>query len=148
MARRRTPPAAAAAPAQAPAAVRGLILFAHGSRDPAWREPFERLLADLRERDPARPVVLAFLELMTPSLPEALEAMAAAGTTAIRVVPLFLAPGRHTRRDLPGLVADFLDRRPGVDVAIAPTVLESAVLRAALAERLVDAPGDGAVQGA
>jgi sirohydrochlorin cobaltochelatase len=40
----------------------GLVLFAHGSRDPEWARPFERIAAILRERLPATAVGLAFLE--------------------------------------------------------------------------------------
>ena len=32
--------------------VRGIVLLAHGSRDPLWRQPIERVAAHMRERDP------------------------------------------------------------------------------------------------
>ena len=47
---------------------RGLILFAHGARDPLWAEPFESLVDRVRTLTPATPVRLAFLELMQPDL--------------------------------------------------------------------------------
>jgi sirohydrochlorin ferrochelatase len=40
----------------------GLILFAHGARDPAWTAPFLRVLARVEDQAP----MLAYLELMTP----------------------------------------------------------------------------------
>ena len=46
----------------------GLILLAHGARDPRWREPFERLADRVREKRPDVAVSLAFLELMAPDL--------------------------------------------------------------------------------
>jgi sirohydrochlorin cobaltochelatase len=83
---------------------RGLILFAHGARDPRWREPFDRLHTIVQVRHDA-PVVLAFLELMTPDLAAAAYELARGGVTDAVVVPVFLGTGGHLRKDLPGLVA-------------------------------------------
>jgi sirohydrochlorin cobaltochelatase len=82
----------------------GLILFAHGARDPRWREPFDRLqaLVDARHRGP---VTLAFLELMTPDLTEAARLLARGGVAGAIVVPVFLGTGGHLRKDLPALVS-------------------------------------------
>ncbi len=81
----------------------GLILFAHGARDPRWREPFDRLLKRVRgEHD--GPVTLAFLELMQPDLSAAAIELAQAGAQRIVVVPLFLGTGGHLRRDLPQII--------------------------------------------
>ena len=87
-----------------------LILFAHGSRDPAWSQPFERLAERVRHAAPDSDVRLAYLEAMKPSLPEAAEAAVAAGASSIRIVPMFqpLMPAKITcspnkmERDAPG----------------------------------------------
>jgi sirohydrochlorin cobaltochelatase len=81
-----------------------LILFAHGARDPRWREPFDRLHA-LVSTQRGGPVALAFLELMTPSLADAAKAVAMQGAREALVVPVFLGTGGHLRRDLPALIA-------------------------------------------
>jgi sirohydrochlorin cobaltochelatase len=81
----------------------GLILFAHGARDPRWREPFDRLHAVVQARHDG-PVTLAFLELMTPDLTAAARSLGASVTSAV-VVPVFLGTGGHLRKDLPALVA-------------------------------------------
>ena len=39
----------------------GLLLFAHGARDPAWALPFEAVARRCRDERPAQPVVLAFI---------------------------------------------------------------------------------------
>ena len=72
----------------------GLLLFAHGARDPRWAEPFVAIAARIRARRPAPPVELAFLEFMAPDLGEAARRLAAGGCTRIDVVPLFLGAGR------------------------------------------------------
>ena len=93
---------------------RGIVLFAHGARDPRWAEPFEAVARRVRERDPALQVRLAFLELMTPALREAGDSLAQAGCERIDVVPLFLGAGGHVRNDLPALVAELRTAHPGV----------------------------------
>jgi sirohydrochlorin cobaltochelatase len=83
----------------------GIILFAHGSRDPEWARPFERISEEVARRLPQATVCLAYLELMRPTLAEAVAALAAAGAKSIRVVPVFFGQGGHVREDLPRLVS-------------------------------------------
>ena len=80
----------------------GIVLVAHGSRDPEWSRPFERIAAS---------VGLAYLE-HGPSLDEIVAALVARGVASIRVVPVFLGQGSHVKDDLPRLVAQ--STRPGV----------------------------------
>ena len=100
---------------------RGLILFAHGSREPGWAEPFEQLAARVRATAPEAQVRLAFLELMKPDLAGAAAQLVSAGVDAIRVVPIFLGQGGHLRRDLPllidGLRAQFPEAKFGYALA-------------------------------
>jgi sirohydrochlorin cobaltochelatase len=112
----------------------GLILFAHGSRDPRWAEPFEAILEAIRARSPALPVRLAFLELMSPDLAAAADALVAEGCTHIDVLPLFLGTGGHLRRDLPPLVEAIRDRHPHVAATLHGAVGEAPALIAALAD--------------
>ena len=92
----------------------GLILFAHGARDPAWAAPFEAVAARVRREQPAAEVRLAYLEFMTPALAEAGAALAAAGCTRVSVLPLFLGAGGHVRKDLPLLLDALRATHPGV----------------------------------
>lgn len=100
-----------------------LILFAHGSRDPEWRAPFERL-ADALAADlgPDR-VDLAYLEFSEPTLEEAAAAAAADGVRTARILPLFLASGKHLKEDLPPRAAT-AGRAHGVRVEVLPAVGE------------------------
>ena len=93
---------------------RGLLLFAHGARDPRWAEPFEAVRQRVQASDPSLAVRLAFLEFMTPSLREAGDSLAAAGCTRVDVVPLFLGAGGHVRKDLPALLAELSAAHAGV----------------------------------
>jgi sirohydrochlorin cobaltochelatase len=111
----------------------GLILFAHGARDPAWATPFDAVAARVRRAQPDAEVRLAFLELMAPSLPEAGAALVAAGCTRVSVLPLFLGAGGHVRKDLPKLVDTLRAAHPTVLFALHGAVGEDDGVIAAMA---------------
>jgi len=111
----------------------GLILFAHGARDPRWAEPFEAVAARLRQLRPHAEVRLAFLEFMSPSLPAAGDALAAAGCATVEVVPMFLGAGGHVRRDLPLLLEDLRSRHAGMCWTLHTAVGETSVIIDAMA---------------
>lgn len=46
--------------------MRAVLLLAHGSRDPAWKAPFERLREKVAARAPGTPVEDAHLEHTAP----------------------------------------------------------------------------------
>ncbi len=108
----------------------GILLFAHGSRDPEWAQPFERI-ASLLSRDFL--VRLAYLELMRPSLDEAVASLAAAGAQSIRVVPLFLGQGGHVKEDLPRLVARAASAYPGLKLSLEKPIGEQPAVIEAIA---------------
>ena len=111
----------------------GLLLFAHGARDPAWAEPFEAVRRRCLELQPGRPVGLAFLEFIEPGLVEAGAELARAGCAQVDVVPLFLGRGGHVRRDVPAKLDELGRRFPGVVWRLRTTVGESEHLVEAMA---------------
>ncbi|MGK9452274.1 sirohydrochlorin chelatase [Acidithiobacillus caldus] len=108
------------------------LLLAHGSRDPDWRRPFEWIAADLRAAHPERSIVLCYLEMWRPSLPEAVRTAHAQGARSFRITPLFWSRGRHLRDDVPRIVQDLLCELPGCAIVIDPPVGESGIVRAAV----------------
>src|SRR5215475_7276893 len=116
---------------------RGLILFAHGARDPVWAEPFEALAERVRALRPETPVLLAFLELMQPDLETAAAELIARGVEGICVVPVFFGQGGHVRRDLPERLARLRARHPGMAFEAAPPVGEDRTVLDALARYCV-----------
>jgi sirohydrochlorin cobaltochelatase len=113
----------------------GILLFAHGARDPNWARPFEQARALLAQRQGDTSCVsLAFLEFMSPDLIAAGQGLAAQGCTRVTVVPLFLGAGGHVRKDLPALLAQLRELHPEVDWQLAPAVGETEILVNALAE--------------
>ena len=116
----------------------GLLLFAHGARDPQWARPFEAVAARCRAQRGDDRVVLAFLEFMQPGLVAGGDRLVAAGCTAVDVVPLFLGAGGHVRKDLPLLLAQLAQAHPAVRFTLRPAVGEDASLVDAMAAVALD----------
>jgi len=111
--------------------MKALILFGHGARDARWREPFDRLAALWREQYTETPVELAFLEMMQPSLEDAVASLAKAGASSITVVPVFFGQGGHLRNDFPVLLDECRAKFPQIALSATPAVGEDlAVLQA------------------
>ncbi|QDL37584.1 sirohydrochlorin chelatase [Rhodoferax sediminis] len=106
--------------------VRGIVLLAHGSRDPLWRQPIERVAAHMREHDAQVLVACAYLELTEPDLAAATAQLLERGAGSIRVVPMFLGIGQHVRDDLPRLVAELKVRYPQIRLTLQPAIGEDA----------------------
>jgi len=114
--------------------MKGVIVFAHGSRDPLWRAPMDAVAARIAGRAPGVVVRCAFLELTQPDLPGAAAQMVAQGVSQAAILPMFLGVGRHAREDLPALVASLRAAHPGVAWRLLPAVGEDPRMLDLLAE--------------
>jgi sirohydrochlorin cobaltochelatase len=111
--------------------MKAIILFGHGARDARWREPFDRLAKLWQAQHPTSMIALAFLEMMQPSLENAVASLMGSGATTIVVVPVFFGQGGHLRHDLPVLLADCQKKFPQISLSATPAVGEDqAVLQA------------------
>lgn len=128
-----------------PASDTGLLLFAHGARDPVWARPFEAVVECCRARRPGMPVALAFLEFIQPDLIRAGAALAAQGCRAVEVVPLFLGAGGHVRKDIPVLMARLQAEHAAVRWTLRSAVGEAPALIEAMAAVALDAAAGAAV---
>ncbi|MDP2794682.1 MAG: CbiX/SirB N-terminal domain-containing protein [Sulfurisoma sp.] len=118
--------------------MKGIILFGHGARNPDWAQPFHRIRASMERQQPGALIELGFLELMRPTLDEAIDSLAARGVTEISIVPIFMAAGSHVRKDLPLLVGAALDRHPNLAVDIVAPVGEADYVIDAMAKYALD----------
>ncbi|MBE7416136.1 MAG: CbiX/SirB N-terminal domain-containing protein [Ideonella sp.] len=112
---------------------RGLLLFAHGAREPGWAAPFAAVRERIRREQPGLAVELGFLELMTPDLAGAADALVRAGCHRIEIVPLFFGTGNHLRRDLPVLAERLRQRHHGVSFELRAAIGEHPDVVAAIA---------------
>jgi sirohydrochlorin cobaltochelatase len=101
-----------------------LILFAHGARDARWSASLQALARAIQAQISQASVRTAFLELQSPTLPEALEAAAAEGAQRIDIVPVFWAGAGHIDHSLPPIIAAFGARHPQVAVRALPVLSE------------------------
>ena len=112
----------------------GIILFAHGSRDPLWHKPIEAVAAHIATLAPHTPVVCAYLELSTPDLAAATQTLLHRGVHSITILPMFLGVGKHAREDLPKLVVELQEAHPDVPFTLKRAVGEDARLVQLMAE--------------
>ncbi len=105
--------------------MKGIVLFAHGARDPEWARPFERIRDSVRTSRPECPIEIAYLELMAPTLETAVDDLIGEGASSITVFPLFMAQGGHLKRDLPRIVADIRAAHPHVPISLETAIGDS-----------------------
>ena len=116
-----------------------VVLFAHGSRDAEWARPFRAIRDRIRAARPELGVELAFLEVMQPTLADALTAFAARGESRIYVAPLFMAQGAHLKRDLAAMLEDGRRAHPHVAIEVLPAVGEMDSVLAAISDSIAKA---------
>ena len=85
---------------------------------------------------PGERIVLAFLELMRPSLPECAAALHGEGVRSLRVVPVFLGMGGHLNDDLPKLAAEIRARFPDLKITVEPPIGEQPEVIVAIARAI------------
>jgi sirohydrochlorin ferrochelatase len=117
----------------------GVLLLAHGSRDPRHGATMERIeLATLACA--GLPVRLAYLDHQGPCAAEAAHQLEAEGAASVTVVPLLLSEAFHRKVDVPAAVAT-ARAAVGVEVHLAPALGPDPALLDAAHQRLREAGG-------
>lgn len=99
-----------------------IILLAHGSSDKRWCETFEQLAAPTVNSVEGSQI--AYMELAEPSLEHIVGQGVKEGIRTFTVVPLFLAAGRHLRKDVPAMIRT-LEEVHGISIGLAPPIGEN-----------------------
>jgi sirohydrochlorin cobaltochelatase len=95
----------------------GLLLIAHGTRDPRGAQEMDELVAHLRARHPA-PVGHAWLEeFAAPDAADAAAELVAQGAHGLVTVPLLTLGAGHAKTDVPAELAAIRARLPGLPTA-------------------------------
>ncbi|HEY6422992.1 MAG TPA: CbiX/SirB N-terminal domain-containing protein [Pseudonocardiaceae bacterium] len=105
-----------------------VVVAAHGTRDPAGVAVARQLVSALRARLPGQAVLLAFVDVLGPSVRE----VVAGAPGPVTVIPAFLTSGYHVRTDVPREVAA-TGRR---DVTVCPALGPHRLLVGAMGDRL------------
>jgi sirohydrochlorin ferrochelatase len=99
--------------------MRGIIVFAHGSRVESANEAVRKVAAELANAGGDR-VEAAFLELGQPDLDGAAARLVEAGVDSLTIIPYFLTLGLHMERDLPPLIERISNAYNGLPIAVTP----------------------------
>lgn len=112
----------------------GVILFAHGSRDPLWHLPIEAVRQHIASTQPQVLACCAYLELCQPDLVQAVQQLRDQGAHSITIVPMFLGTGKHAREDLPQLVQVLRSAHPDLPLVVQPAIGEDPRMTALMAD--------------
>ena len=83
----------------------GILLLSHGSRLDDGEEVIKAYKEMYAEEFPDMPVEYGFMEIRKPGIPETIKKLSTENDLEkIIVVPVFVAHGLHTKRDIPGLL--------------------------------------------
>lgn len=113
-----------------------LVLLAHGSRDPRWREPFERLYLQVRRDSDS--IKLAYMEFICPTLMDIAEECVREGRKHLRVLPLFMAAGAHLATDIPNIVQEIHERHPELSLEVLAPIGENPWMISLMTEIIED----------
>ena len=102
-----------------------VIFFGHGARDARWKEPFDRLITLWKEKFPNTIATLAFLEMMSPTLPDCIGSLQEQGIREIKIIPVFFGQGGHLRKDFPVILEECRRLYPHVQLSTSSAVGES-----------------------
>lgn len=111
-----------------------IILLAHGSSDQRWCQTFEKLATPTLESVAGSRI--AYMELAEPSLETVIGEGAREGVSQFTVVPLFLAAGRHLRKDVPAMI-EGLQAEHNVTITLAPPIGENPELGSAIRDVVI-----------
>lgn len=81
------------------------VIVSHGSKAKNFDKDLKRLIGKIRRGGEFNAVVSAYLEINSPSIPEAIDACVRKGAREVRVLPYFLLSGRHVTEHIPAIVA-------------------------------------------
>ncbi len=117
------------------------IILAHGSRDPHWALPLQAILERVLKKRPGLRCRLAFMEMMTPSFLDAMDAIMGEGkVSCLQIFPVFLSGGGvHMTKDIPAQIEAARRRFPSVEFILNGAIGEDAFVQDAIATAIVKA---------
>jgi len=95
-----------------------LVLLAHGSRDPRWRVPFERIVDAVQGQSGKTEVRLAYMEFVNPTLMDVARECLGQQILRLKILPLFLSTGAHLATDVPEQVNQAKAQFPQLEVEL------------------------------
>ena len=87
-----------------------MILIGHGSRARGSDLAMKKVAAVLRNDKKFGSVACAYLEINSPSIPEAIQQAVASGANEVKLLPYFVHTGRHVLEDIPRIHRESVSR--------------------------------------
>ena len=113
-----------------------VLLIAHGSPVQEANQDLFAMVELVRERGGYEFVEPAFLEGVSPSIPDGLDACVRQGAVRVVIIPYFLLPGSHVLEDIPELVGQARERYPDVEFVLGRHLGDHPLLAEVVRERL------------
>lgn len=82
----------------------GLLFIGHGSRLPYNKQVVTELAGKYSASNPDYPMEVGFMELVRPSIADAFNKLKEQNVKKVIVTPIFLAHGKHTKKDIPTIL--------------------------------------------
>jgi sirohydrochlorin cobaltochelatase len=101
-----------------------LVLLAHGSKDPLWRVPFERIVDAVQGQSEETKVRLAYMQFVEPTLMDVARECVGQQVWHLRILPVFLSTGVHLTTDVPEQVNRVKEQFPQLEVEVLAPVGE------------------------
>lgn len=104
--------------------MKNLLIVAHGSRREESNLEIQRLAKKVAAGMPPviDDVLVAFLELASPSIDEAINSCFTRGAKEIIVLPYFLSAGNHVVEDIPREISKAMEKWPDKKIMIPPYI--------------------------
>ena len=83
-----------------------MILVGHGSKAKHFDKAMLQVLAALKRQKKFFFLSTAYLEINSPSIPDAITEAIKHGAEEVRVLPYFLLTGRHVVEDIPKIISE------------------------------------------
>ena len=84
-------------------ATTGIIIVDHGSRRQESNEMFEKFVSNFAAAKNYSIVEAAHMEIVEPSIEDAMQRCVDRGASKVCICPYFFAPGRHWKKDIPAI---------------------------------------------
>eukprot|EP00210_Caulerpa_lentillifera_P008126 g7760.t1 len=120
-----------------------VVIVDHGSRRKEANAMLSEIVNAFRQQTSFSIVEPAHLEIVEPSIPNAIHACVNQGAEHVVVSPFFLSPGRHSQVDIPKIVeSTIVEGKLGVSYSIAQPIGTDPMIIQLLQKRVEHALGE------
>ena len=115
---------------------RAIIIIGHGSRAADANTQLLAVAELLRQSYANDQLLVAYMEIVSPSLSDAMMTALEQGASTILVIPCLLFHGMHVHSDIPQLIKSFTAAHPNITVRLGKEIGADPLLAAILKARI------------